>query len=208
MCYNASISLKTFIFGITIAILAYYTKIIPNYVILILLSITSMQLLEFFAWTYYDNAKINRFLSIIGMIIIIIQVLLLNYYYPDEKTKKILLSLIFILLLIFAIVQLPKVNFSMKKGKNKHLIWYWLDLPIIWIIIGLSFYLIPVFLSKNLLIILSTVIILGFSLYFYWKYKTWGTMWCYFSNILWLFILIQIILKFVFNIILFKDKND
>ena len=56
--------------------------------------------------------------------LIIIQVLLLNYYYPDPKTRKVLFSLIFILLLIFAIVELPKVNFSMKKCKNKHLIWY------------------------------------------------------------------------------------
>ena len=150
MCYNATVSLNTFIFGVSVAILAHYTKIIPYYVILILLSITSMQLLEYFAWTYYDNPLINKILSLIGLFIIFIQVLLLNYYYPDPKTSKILLSFMFIFILLFLIFEFRNVNFSMKKGKNKHLIWYWLDLPIIWIIIGITFYLIPVFLTKNL----------------------------------------------------------
>lgn len=197
MCYNASVSLKTFLFGFFVAIIAYYTKIIPNYSIIILLSFSLMQLLEFFTWTYYDNKKINKFLSIIGLFIILIQIILLNYYYPDKKTSKILISLILIFLILFIIFELRNINFSMKRGKNKHLIWYWLDLPIIWIIIGLSFYLIPIFLTKNILIILFTIIILGFSLYFYWKYKTWGTMWCYFSNILWVYILFLIIYKYV-----------
>jgi len=195
MCYNASVSLNTFIFGLGVAILAYYTKIIPNYGILILLSFSAIQLLEYFTWTYYNNSKINKFLSIIGLFIIFIQVFLLNYYYPDPKTSKFLLLLMFIFILLFLIIELRNVNFSMKRGKNKHLIWYWLDLPIIWIIIGLSFYLIPIFLTKNLLMIICTVIILGFSLYFYWKYKTWGTMWCYFSNLLWVYILFLIIKK-------------
>jgi hypothetical protein len=203
MCYNATVSLNTFIFGVSVAILAHYTKIIPYYGILILLSITSMQLLEYFAWTYYDNPLINKILSLIGLFIIFIQVFLLNYYYPDPKTSKILLSFMFIFILLFLIFEFRNVNFSMKKGKNKHLIWYWLDLPIIWIIIGITFYLIPVFLTKNLSIIISTIVILSISLYFYWRYKTWGTMWCYFSNFLWIFILFKIIYKYI-NLYLFK----
>ena len=202
MCYNATVSLNTFIFGFIVAILAHYTKIIPYYTILILLSITSMQLLEYFAWTYYDNPLINKILSLIGLFIIFIQVLLLNYYYPDPKTSKILLSFMFVFILLFLIFEFRNVNFSMKKGKNKHLIWYWLDLPIIWIIIGITFYLIPVFLTKNLSIIISTIVILSISLYFYWRYKTWGTMWCYFSNFLWVFILFKIIYKYI-NLYLF-----
>jgi hypothetical protein len=195
MCYNSTVSLNTFLFGLGVACLAYYTKIIPNYGIIIILSFSAMQLLEFFAWTYYDNRKINRILSIIGMMIIITQVILLNYYLPDKKIRNILLFLIFIFLLLFIIIDLKNVNFSMKRGENKHLIWYWLDLPLIWIIIGLSFYLIPVYLYGNLLIILFMITILVISLYFYWKYKTWGSMWCYFSNLLWLYVLIMIIVK-------------
>lgn len=195
MCYNSTVSLNTFLFGLGVACLAYYTKIIPNYGIIILLSFSAMQLLEFFAWTYYDNKKINRVLSIIGMMIIITQVILLNYYLPDKKIRNILLFLIFIFLLLFIIIDLKNVNFSMKRGENKHLIWYWLDLPLIWIIIGLSFYLIPVYLYGNLLIILFMITILVISLYFYWKYKTWGSMWCYFSNLLWVYVLIMIIIK-------------
>jgi len=195
MCYNSTVSLNTFLFGLGVACLAYYTKIIPNYSIIILLSFSAIQLLEYFAWTYYNNRKINRILSIIGMMIIITQVILLNYFLPDKKIRNILLILIFIFLLLFVIIDLKNVNFSMKRGKNKHLIWYWLDLPLIWIIITLSFYLIPVYLYGNLLIILFMITILVISLYFYWEYKTWGSMWCYFSNLLWLYVLGKIIIN-------------
>ena len=195
MCYNSTVSLNTFLFGLGVACLAYYTKIISNYGIIILLSFSAMQLLEYFAWTYYNNRKINRILSIIGMMIIITQVILLNYFLPDKKIRNILLFLIFIFLILFIIIDLKNVNFSMKRGKNKHLICYCLDLPLIWIIITLSFYLIPVYLYGNLLIILFMITILVISLYFYWEYKTWGSMWCYFSNLLWLYVLGKIIIN-------------
>lgn len=193
MCYNSYVSLTTFIFGCIIALLAYYTKAIDNYIIIILLSFTSMQLLEFFAWTYYNNPIINNFLSILGLIIIIIQIFLLNYYLPNKKESQILLFILAIVLLLFLIFQVPKIKFEMKRGKNKHLLWYWLDLPIIWIIIGLSFYLIPAYLSKYSIIFYFVLITLIISLYFYWKYKTWGSMWCYLSNIGWIIVLLQII---------------
>ena len=195
MCYNSNVSLTTFIFGCIIALLAYYTKAIDNYIIIILLSFTSMQLLEFFAWTYYNNKKINKFLSILGLILIFIQIFLLNYYLPEKKESQILLFLYSIFVILFLIFQLPRVKFEMKRGKNKHLLWYWLDLPIIWIIIGLAFYLIPSYLSKYSIIFYFVLITLIISLYFYWKYKTWGSMWCYLSNIGWIIVFIKINLK-------------
>ena len=105
----------------------------------------------------------------------------------------------FILGTLFAIIQLPKMDFRMTRGKNKHLIWYWLDLPIIWLIIGLSYYLIPPLFNKTgeLYTFLFTLITVVISLYFYYKYKTWGSMWCYISNLLW-------IVALVYSIILIK----
>jgi len=198
MCFNASVSLNTFIFGFIMAIVAYYSKIIRNSTILILLSFSSIQLLEYFTWTYYNNKKINKILSYIGLIIIITQIYLLNYYLPPVNISRFILILLLILLILFIIIQLPKIKFAMTRGKNKHLIWHWLDLPIIWIIIGLSFYIIPILFTRNLFIIIIYLLILAISLYFYWNYKTWGTIWCYFSNSLWVFVLIKLIIKYLF----------
>ena len=85
----------------------------------------------------------------------------------------------------------------MKRGENKHLIWYWLDLSIYWIIIGLLFYLIPAYFNKynNKFLFVFALITLIISLYFYYKYKTWGTMWCYISNILWIIFLLYLLIK-------------
>jgi len=198
MCFNASVSLNTFIFGFIMAIVAYYSKIIRNSTILILLSFSSIQLLEYFTWTYYNNKKINKILSYIGLIIILTQIYLLNYYLPPANISRFILILLLILLILFIIIQLPKINFAMTRGKNKHLIWHWLDLPIIWIIIGLSFYIIPILFTRNLFIIIIYLLVLAISLYFYWNYKTWGSMWCYFSNSLWAFVLIKLIIKYLF----------
>lgn len=189
MCYNAEISLNTFIYGCISAIIVYYLGVVPPKTILILMSITFIQFIEFLTWTYYDNVTINRYLSILAFLTIVIQLILLNYLLPDKKASKILLLSLFIFAILFITFQLRFVDFQMRIGKNKHLSWYWLDLPLIWIIIGLAFYLIPAYLSKYKSTFIFTVTILSVSLYYHWKYKTWGSMWCYFSNIGWLYLL-------------------
>ena len=68
MCYNPKVSLTTFIFGCILAIIIYNLTIEYRPLIIILLSFTSMQFLEFLAWTYYNNIKINRLLSKIGLL--------------------------------------------------------------------------------------------------------------------------------------------
>lgn len=199
MCYNPTVSLGTFIFGCIIAIIVYYLNIIDKSIIILLLSFTFIQLIEFFTWTYYDNLRINRILSIIAFITIIIQLLLLQYYLLESKYRKISLSIFIVFLLIFLIIQLPKTNFRMTRGKNKHLIWHWMNQPLIWLILGLAFYIIPSYYNKykSISIFLFTIITLTISLYFNYKYNTWGSMWCYISNIIWVILLIKSILIFL-----------
>ena len=199
MCYNSSISLNTFIFGIIALVIIYFNNknIIRPQILLLLLSFTSIQLLEYYAWTYINNKKIIRILSLIGLGIIGLQIILINYFLLNGKTRLISFILMLIFFILFAIFQFPKINFDMKKGENGHLIWYWLDLPLFWILIALSFYIVPLYINRNksILILIFVSVILLISLYYYYKYKTWGTMWCYFSNLIWLYLLIYVIIK-------------
>jgi hypothetical protein len=156
-----------------------------------------MQLLEYFAWTYMENKKINKILSYIGLLLIIIQIFLINYLSPNKQNSNILLRALFIILVFFMIFQFKNITFKMTVAENGHLLWHWLDLPILWIIIGVLLYLIPSYLTKTknylpFYFMLITVII---SLYYYYKYKTWGTLWCYFSNIAWIFLIIKSVLS-------------
>lgn len=189
MCYNAEISLTTFIYGCISAIIVYYLGVVPPKTVLLLMSVTFIQFIEFLTWTYYDNLTINRYLSILASLTIVTQLILLNYFLPDKKSSKFLLLSLFIFAILFITFQLRFVDFRMRMGENKHLSWYWLDLPLLWIIIGLAFYLIPTYLSKYKSTFIFTIAILSVSLYYHWKYKTWGSMWCYFSNIGWLYLL-------------------
>ena len=199
MCYNSSISLNTFIFGIIALIIIYFNNknIIRPQILLLLLSFTSIQLLEYYAWTYINNKKIIRILSLIGLGIIGLQIILINYFLLNGKTRLISFILMLIFFILFAIFQFPKINFDMKKGENGHLIWYWFDLPLFWILIALSFYIVPLYINRNksILILIFVSVILLISFYYYYNYKTWGTMWCYFSNLIWLYLLIYVIIK-------------
>jgi hypothetical protein len=196
MCWNAEVSLNTFIFGIVSAIIVLILNKLKYHLVLILLSFTSIQLLEYFAWKNLNNKKVIRILSIIGIQIIFIQLLLLNYYLPrTQKQKIILTSAVVITYILFLLFQFPYVKLDMEKSKiNKHLIWHWLDLPLFWLLIGFLFYLIPCYLTNNIYVFTFGIFTLTFSLYNYYKYKTWGSMWCYISNSLWIFAIIISIL--------------
>lgn len=201
MCFNSEVSLNTFIFGMISFILimiANYTNktpIIEFKYLLIIIATTSIQLLEYFTWIYIDNKRIIRILSIIGLLIIGIQIILINSILLEGKIRRISLSLIFIIFVFFIISEVPRINFDMKKGENSHLVWYWLDLPLLWIFIGVSLYIIPaiIYLKKRFLISITIILMLIVSLYFYFKYKTWGSMWCYFSNFIWIYLLFYVI---------------
>jgi|688.fasta_scaffold00787_54 hypothetical protein len=199
MCYNSTISLNTFIFGIISLLILYkYGNIVitPKY-LLIILSFTLIQLLEYFAWIYINNKKIIEILSKIGLVIIGLQIILINYFLLNDEIRLYSFIMMLILFILFAIFELPKINFDMEKGNNGHLIWHWLDLPLIWIIIGLTFYIIPLLLYREKVAFIGVSIILIISIYNYYKYKTWGSMWCYFSNIIWIYLIILLLLKVI-----------
>jgi len=196
MCYNPTVSIGTFIFGVSVAILAFLSDKIKNKrAIIVFLSITAMQLLEYFAWTYYNNKKIIKILSVLGLLLLLLQIILLIYYFTHDKIRKFLFISLGVFIILFIFLQLPYMNFDMTVGKNKHLIWHWLDLPLIWIVFILIFYIIPLLHLNNYLSTFFSLFMLITSIFFYWKYKTWGTMWCYFLNLYWIFVLIIIIYR-------------
>jgi hypothetical protein len=94
MCWNSEVSLNTFIFGIISAIIVWRLNVVEKLTILIILSITLMQLLEYFTWKNLRNSKINYYLSIIGLIIIFTQIILIIINTLNIKYISILLLLL------------------------------------------------------------------------------------------------------------------
>jgi len=191
MCWSAEVSLNTFILAIISFCIVVSFNRFPMINAFIVLSISLMQLYEYFVWKNIHNKKIIHHLSFFGPFVILLQVLLINYAFLRDNERNIAILLIIIIAIICMIYNYKNNKFDMEVGENKHLIWYWADLPAILLIFICFFYLYPLTTKQNIIPFIYGLITLLISFYYYYKYKTWGTMWCYFSNLIWIVLIIK-----------------
>jgi len=202
MCWSAEVSLNTFIFAIISFCIVVSFNRFPMINAFIVLSISLMQLYEYFVWKNIHDKKIIHYLSFFGPLVILLQVLLINYAFLRDNERNIAILLIIIIAIICMIYNYKNNKFDMEVGENKHLIWYWADLPAILLIFICFFYLYPLTTKQNIIPFIYGLITLLISFYYYYKYKTWGTMWCYFSNLIWIVLVIKTLYLY------FTDKYE
>jgi hypothetical protein len=202
MCWSAEVSLNTFIFAIISFCIVVSFNRFPMINAFIALSISLMQLYEYFVWKNIHDKKIIQNLSYFGPLIILLQVLLINYAFLRDNERNIGIILIIIIATICMIYNYKNNKFDMEVGENKHLIWHWADLPPILLLLICFFYLYPLTTKQNIIPFIYGLITLLISLYYYYKYKTWGTMWCYFSNLIWIVLIIKTLYLY------FTDKYE
>lgn len=197
MCWNAKVSLNTFIFGlISAAVVLAINKNEIN-TVLFLLSVTSMQLLEYFAWKNINNKEAIKIISIVGMFLILLQLIFINLFNLKGNERIIILIILFSVSL-FAIVHIVNNNkLKMYKAKNGHLAWIWADLPIPLLIVFFSLYLYSAIRNNEIIILFLIITLLSISLFSYYKYKTWGSMWCYISNFFWVILIAKVIFEYL-----------
>jgi hypothetical protein len=195
MCWNASVSLNTYIFGLFASSFAYYNGVIDLLGFILYQSILLIQLIEYFIWSKTFS---NRLLSQIALFVIICQPMfnIIKIKNRPELIPYILVAYISIVAIVYTfIIPLNTVNFSSVPSKNGHLAWNWLDVNIYliliwhifisvrWIIDGIYSYLIIV----SLLLIISIVL--------YRETNTWGSMWCWVCNILSFYLIFEVFYK-------------
>lgn len=184
MCWNEKVSLNTFLFGLFGINFAYFNSIINIYEYLLYYPFISIQLLEYFTWKNLNNKNLNTLLSKIGLFIIFIQPILIiltpNNVKFNIKATLITLYLVFVSLIFFSI----KNDFSMEKAPNGHLAWNWLKYPPPIVIIWLTFYLVILLYAKKYFLFAINAIIVLAIYYTYYKTNTWGSLWCWISNIM------------------------
>ena len=191
MCWSAEVSLNTFILAIISFCIVVSFNRFPMINAFIVLSISLMQLYEYFVWKNIHNKKTIHYLSFFGPFVILLQVLLINYAFLRDNERNIAILLIIIIAIICMIYNYKNNKFDMEVGENKHLIWYWADLPAILLLFICFFYLYPLTTKENIIPFIYGLITLLISFYYYYKYKTWGTMWCYFTNLIWIVLIIK-----------------
>jgi len=136
MCWNAAISLNTFIFSVaTLSFIAYnnaYTKYkLPEFVqtpwlYALMLSVCSMQLVEYFLWSNIDDRYLNETISIVGSLLLISQPLFLALSVPNINIRWWISTLYSIFAVIFVLAKYPgNLSRFSSVAKEGGLEWRW-----------------------------------------------------------------------------------
>lgn len=218
MCWNENISLNTFIFTTAALFFIYYNNTYTqykikefnnNYMYLFVFIFTSMQLIEYFLWKSINtkNKSMNYIVSVIGWALVrIIQPIALLLLFPLKYAfyKKISFGIYFGALLLYVIYKFcyNPIKFVTTVGKNGHLDWQWLNNTDKVDLLPSALYVVCLFTLFFKFPIIATAIISMF-VYSYLIFNTErGTMWCFISNS----ILLYVVFKILF-ILPFKEHS-
>lgn len=188
MCWNASISINTYIFTTFASLFAYYNNVINIYNLLFIQSVAVMQLVEYFVWSKTFS---NMWLSIIGLIIVLIQpIFSILQISINNKYRNWLLGLYLIAVFIQYGIVNPwnNIDFQTIPAKNGHLKWKW-TLTTIFGSIWSIFLLFPLWINKYYI-----PFWFGLFTFLYFAIKnngtyTVGSMWCWIANLVSIFII-------------------
>jgi hypothetical protein len=208
MCWNPDISINTFIFSCLTLLFIYITNTYTKYktplfdnpiFYLLFLAVVSIQLIEFFLWRNLKNKFINEYLSKLASFVIILQQLFLILLIPITRFRNVLLYCYLLFMsgyLIYKKIYSP-INFHTSVGTNGHLSWEWINYKgyeNIFLFVFLFFYIVSASLINSPIPLIFVLVTLAFSLPFYFKHNTFGTMWCWISNLCLLYFLVNILL--------------
>ena len=211
MCWNPTVSIGTFVFTCVTLVFIYVTNTFTPYKIPLLnhpfayvfiFAVACIQLVEFFLWNNLDHFARNTFFSKIAAWLIIVQQVSLMMMIPTSaiRSNMLLVYALYMLVYSFYRTQYNPIKFHTHVGANGHLSWEWMNYKgyeNIWLVVGLLFYIVPVLLIRNVTLIALVIPMLLASLFFYFKYDTFGSMWCWWSNLLFVYFIIHIIVQFI-----------
>ena len=195
MCWNASVSLNTYIFGLFASSFAYYNGTTDLLGFLLFQSFIIMQFIEYFIWS---KSFSNSLLSQIALFAILCQPVL-NILKIQKMPKLIPYLLaayfIFIIIVYTIITPLNTLEFSSVPSKNGHLAWKWFSWNIYIIVIWFAFLSARWVIDEMYLILVFVAIILVVSVILYKETQTWGSMWCWLANAISIYFIVLIFYK-------------
>lgn len=204
MCWNADISLNTFVFACLALVFIYvantYTKyttsIFDNKLMYVfMLDVAAIQLVEFFLWKNLKNASRNELLSKLLAFLILMQPFLLAIMIPNITLRGAMLAF-YAICMIFYVSFIKRFHTSI--AENGHLSWDWtLNTGYLVTMCGVILYGVPMVAINNFKFSLFILAILGVSLFNYFKYNSYqpiGSMWCWTGNLFLLYMIVDLLL--------------
>ena len=195
MCWNASVSLNTYILGLFASSFAYYNGITNILGLIFYQSFIIIQLIEYFIWSKTFS---NKLLSQIALFFILCQPIL-NIIkietLPEIIPYLLIAYFVFIIILYTIIIPLNTIQFSSVQSKNGHLSWKWLNWNIYIIAIWYAFLSLRWIIDKMYLTLIFVTIFLIISIILFKETNTWGSMWCWISNIISFYFILAVFYK-------------
>jgi hypothetical protein len=207
MCWNAEISINTFMFSCLALIFIFLSSTFTKYksstftqiwVYLFFFEIASMQLVEYFLWKHLNHPQKNKWFSTIGFWIVMAQPLTLMMLIPHLQIKYFLLVTYALFIILSKIYRSRyPIEYRTSIGENGHLSWEWMNLKgyeIMFVILYLLFYVVTLFYVNHSILSMFILLTLLVSLFFYVKSNTFSTMWCWITNVGLLLFIVDILL--------------
>ncbi len=191
MCWNAAVSLNTFLFSSFILLLIIYNNYFTQYkikefntiwVYLFFVSFILMQLIEFFIWKNINNKFYNNIFSICGALLLIIQPIISIMIISNIKVRNLLLLFYLLLAVPYSIYKFFTKHIHTVISENGHLNWKFFEItPLIWS--GwLFFFLFSFVYEKKYFGLIFGLITLFISFINYKNDHTVDSMWCWSVN--------------------------
>lgn len=186
MCWNAEVSMQSFLIGMgAIVVAAQYGMSFP--MILFYSTVVFMQLIEYIIWTWGSDPDVNFYVSLAAMGLLSLQPLASLLTLPSHRMLYIgLYILVGIGYTVYheMIRKIPiRDEFRMYPAANGHLAWEWLNsspkLLIYFVFLILPHLIVGKYNFPFFVLAMST---LAISVYSYFTSKTWGSMWCWMIN--------------------------
>lgn len=183
MCYSAPASFSAW--GIAMISLIYLLqKGVPFRDLVFATTFSQMQLFEGLRWL---NAGNETFLALAAKASLYLQPIALLY----EFKYPVWLYIVYVIIQSLLEYNIGSDDYRFTVAKNGHFVWNFLS--------GSPYSFIPYFAIFGLVLfskfkpiaIVWNLLFFGYCLYTYFDSKTWGTIWCYWSNGLWIYYLLQ-----------------
>ena len=190
MCWNAAVSLNTFLFSSFVLVLIIYNNSYTKYKIqelnsvwkyIFIASFVLMQLIEFFIWRNLNNPFYNNLFSTIGLVLLHMQPVASIMIITNTHLRNILLLSYSILAIPYLIYKLITQNIRSVKSTNGHLSWKF-DIHNVVFIIWLMFFLFSFVYERKWYLILFALVTLMIAYINYINHNTMASMWCWFIN--------------------------
>lgn len=177
MCWSAAGSLNTWAFAMTLIAIHYFRGRTDPVLLLFLATFTQIQLVEYFLWKNLNNVQANAFWSRVGFLVLILETLVAAALLPAALRAKawaVILGVTAVYLLTH------KIDARTTIGDNGHLKWHWaapVNSP--WGMGWIAMILAPFFIMGYNSLALFGVFTALVSMYFNYKYETFGSYWCW-----------------------------